>query len=354
MSDENLDRMVRDADPYRADLAGRLGGAEQTLLEEIMSTPRLASVPVPQKSLARRLAPAVAAAAAVTTVIGAGALLSDRGAEKKAPPVALPTSSTEASGYQFDLVAAAKLPRLLIDQPGWKITVVYGFGAERGTIQFVDGDRSIEMNWNKADQYQASYDKRTLGGKPSAATVAGTPATVTTYGDGVFAALVKPRDGVFVDVRTDPGWTRDGFTELLGRVKRVDAAAFLAAMPPEVVTPGKVRTRVREVLADVPIPPGFDVAAVRVDGANDPYQFGAAVTGRVTCAWIVEHIRADKAGDEAATERAAAALRSSTRWRALDQMVGEGAYPEVLRQIAGQVAAGGGSEGYRGALGCDG
>lgn len=45
MNDKHLDRLVRDADPYRDELATRLDGAEQKLLEEIMSTPKLASVP---------------------------------------------------------------------------------------------------------------------------------------------------------------------------------------------------------------------------------------------------------------------------------------------------------------------
>ncbi|GAA4934999.1 hypothetical protein [Actinoplanes utahensis] len=349
MSDEELDRMVHDADPYRTDLIERLGGAEQTLLEEIMSTPVL--VPVPKKGFARRFAGAVAAAAVVTGVIGATTLLGDRGRENPAPSTALP--SAHSGDYQFDLMAAEKLPRLLIGEPGWKITTVYGFAAQTGTIEFVDGNRQIEMNWYPEERYRSFYDKRARDGKPSATTVAGTPAHILSYGASEFGVLVQPRDGAYVEIRTGSGWTRAGVEALLKKVERVDAAAFLAAMPPEVVTPSEVREQVRKVLTDVPIPPGFDVAAVRVDGANDAYQFGAEVTGRVTCAWIGEWIRADKAGDAAATGRAAEALRSSTRWRVLEEMEAQGAWPKVLREVAAQVASGDVDNGYQGALGCD-
>lgn len=354
MSDEQLDRLVRGADPYRPDLVERLGGAEQTLLEEIMSTPKLESVPTTtrRRSLTWQLA---GAAAAVIGVVAATTLLPDQTPRDDGwtGAVGLPSigAGGAGGGYELDLKAAEGHPRLLIDQPGWKVTTVYGFAEEQGTIAFQNGARNVEMNWYPDELYQDYYEDRLHVSEPGAATVAGSSASVFTYSGSDFAAMLKPRDGAFVELRAQGG-TRTEFDELLTHVTRVDAEAFLKALPPEVVTPGRVREEAAKVLADVPIPPGFDVAAVEVAGANDPYQFGAGVSGQVGCAWIAEWIRADKAGDDEAREQAATALRSTHRWKVLNDMNDEGDYPEVLWEYADKVAAGEIPKGYKEGLGC--
>ncbi|GGN46633.1 hypothetical protein FHR83_008512 [Actinoplanes campanulatus] len=362
MTDKHLDRKVRDADPYRPGLVARLGGAEQQLLEEIMSTPKLDVVEsrAPRRGLSRRLASAVAAAAVVTGVIGATALLRDQPENGATPgawsgPLGLPSSDTGGAGggYELDLKAAQEHPRLLVGQPGWKITTVYGFAAAEGTIEFVDGNRSVQMNWYKADQYDSYYKDRLEVSKPEPTTVAGTEASVFTYGGGDWAAMLKPVDSSFVELRTSSGWERSEFDALLAAVKRVDAKAFLAALPPEVVTPGKVREEAAKVLADIPIPPGFDVSAVNVDGANSPYHFGAAVTGQVTCSWIAEWSRAEEAGDKEAQGQAAAALQSSHRWKVLQDMNAEGDWPEAIWDTVDQmIKKNKAPEGYKEGLGC--
>ena len=67
MTDPQLDRLVRDADPYRPEAVGRVGAAKQTLLEEIMSEPGHDHAPrwrVWSRSVrVRRVAGALAAAA---------------------------------------------------------------------------------------------------------------------------------------------------------------------------------------------------------------------------------------------------------------------------------------------------
>jgi hypothetical protein len=363
MTDEYLDRLVRDADPYRPDLVERLGGSEQTLLEEIMSTPKLESVPAPEpatarslrRTLTRRLAGAVAAAAAVTGVIGATTLLRGQPSNDSwAGPVGLPSAGTGGlgGGYELDLKAARSHPRLLVDEPGWKVTTVYGFAAAEGTIQFTNGGRNLEMNWYPADQYDSYYKDRLEVSKPRWTTVAGVKASVVTYGENDFAAMLKPHNDAFVELRAQGKVDRAEFDALLTKVVQVAPEAFLAALPPEVITPGKVREAAAKALADVPIPPGFDVASVDVAGANDPYQFGAAVTGQVTCTWIAEWIRADKAGDDDAAEKAGAALRSSRNWKVLKGMVDKGDWAEVLWEIADKVAAGKVPNGYKDGLGC--
>lgn len=107
------------------------------------------------------------------------------------------------------------------------------------------------------------------------------------------------------------------------------------------------------MLADVPLPPGFDAAtALKGLGTNDAYQFGAQVTGRVGCAWIAEWERARRVGDDAAAQRAADALLSSHDWKVLHDMNDEGDWPEVFWSIADQVAAGNPPVGYKLGIGC--
>lgn len=107
-----------------------------------------------------------------------------------------------------------------------------------------------------------------------------------------------------------------------------------------------------KVLADVPLPPGFDRAALDGLGTNDPYQFGAEVTSLVGCGWIDEYLRAERAGDTAAVNRAADALRSSHNWKVLRQMVDAGDWAEVFWEISDKVAAGDVPSGYTEGLGC--
>ncbi len=356
MTDEHLDRLVRDADPYRPDLIARLDGAERSLLEEIMSVPKLESVAVapPRRSVARRFAAAVAAAAVVTGVIAASTLLRDQPHDTWAGPVGLPSTGTSGpgGGRELDLKAAESHPRLLIDQPGWKVTTVYGFSDENGTIAFANGGREVSMDWYPADQHQSYFEDRLEVSAPEPVKVANWSADVFTYSDSDFAAMLKPRDGTFVELRTQSRWTRDEFDEMLTHVVRVDADAFLAALPPEVVTPGDVREEAGKILADMPSPPDFDVSVLDNAGANDPYQFGATVAGKVTCGWIAEWIRADAAGDDQAVRQAAAALRSSHQWKVLHDMNDEGDYPEVVWELADQVADGDVPTSYEGSLGC--
>ncbi len=346
MTDEQLDRLVRDADPYRTGLTGRLGGAEQTLLEEIVST-RKSAFPV------RRLAGALAAAAVVTGVIGASTLLRDGGGADWAGPVGLPSADAgnTTDGVELDLKAVERLPRLLVDEPGWKITTVYGFAAEEGTIQFTDGRRSLEMNWYPADSHQGYYDDRLEVSDPEAATVAGVKANVFTYAADDFAAMLDPDGSAFVELRAQ-GMDRGDFDTLLTHVVKAEPEAFLAAMPAEVVTPGKVRAAAARILTDVPIPPGFDVERIDVAGANDPYQFGAAVTGQVTCTWIAEWKRAGESGDAAAAGQAVSALRSSHQWKVLKDMNGEGDWPEAIWDVADEVASGTLPDHYKEGIGC--
>jgi len=356
MTDEYLDRLVRDADPYRPEVIGRLDGAEQALLEEIMSVPTLTSVvepPPPRRHvLARRLAVAATAAAVLTGVLTVSTVLRDH---PQAQP-ATPTPTATATPFVYSAAAALKAaednPRLLIDETGWKVKTVYGFAQESGTISFTDGARELEMTWYPGDEYGGYYNDRLGVSKPEPAKVDGWPGDVFTYNDHDFAVMLRPRDDVFVEMRTGQRWTRAQFDQVLADIVQVDANKWLAALPPEIVTPGRVNEEAAKVLADVPLPPNFDPTDFGNIGTNDYYQFGATVVGRVGCAWINEWLRAKKAGDDAAVQQAASALQSSHQWKVLQKMNADGDYPEVFWEYADKIAAGDEPHGWAEGLGC--
>jgi hypothetical protein len=367
MTEEHLDRMVREADPYRPDVIGHLDGARQALLEEIMSEPtpdRVAEAPQPRsrarRGLVRRLAGPLTAAAALIGVLAAVSVYGEPGADRRAGPTAGPTSAGPATAgptasvvfSPVALKAAEENPRLLIDEPGWQVTTVYGFAEKQGTIAFRKGGRRVEMNWYPADQYDGYHADRRNVSAPEPVKVDGWPGDLFRYRADDFAAMLRPRDGVFVELRASGG-NRAEFDRILTHVVRVDVPTWLAALPPEIVTPSRVNERATTVLADIPLPPGFDKAALADLGTNDAYQFGAGVTSRVGCAWIAEWQRAKRAGDDAALRRAADALRSSHQWKVLHQMNADGDWPEVFWEVADKVAAGDVPRGYDQALGCD-
>ncbi|GIF05141.1 hypothetical protein [Actinoplanes siamensis] len=345
MTDDRLDRLVRDADPYRV---RDLDGADQELLEEIMSTPD-----VVRKR--RRLLVPLATAAAVTGVVAAGAVLArERSTTEYAAPLPnISIAAPAADAWEFALKAAEENPRLLITEPGWKITSVYGFADESGDIFFENGKRSLNITWYPAKYYQSYYTDRLAVSKPQPSAIGDWAGDVFTYGDSDFALLLHARDGSFAELRTSDNWTRAGFDALLTKIQRVDATTFIAAMPPEIVTPARAAEAANKVLADVPMPPNFDTGRLLTFGTNDPYQFGAQVTAQVGCAWIAEWERADRVGDTTARAKAAKAMRSSHDWKVLRSMVDEGDWAEGFWRMADKVAAGKVTPDFRKSLDCD-
>jgi hypothetical protein len=339
-----IDDRLHDADPYRPEIIGHLDGADQTLLEEIMSADRM---PAPWR---RRLIAPIAAAAALIGVLAVSAVI--RHQRPETHEAVRPAPTTSARWSPLLLRAAEQNPRLLVQEPGWKITTVYGFTENTGTMAFTRGDRQLEINWYPAKEYQGYYDSRLNVSKPEPAKVDGIDGNIFTYSASDFAIMLKPNGDTFAELRTGGTWTRSAFDQELTRIKRVDVQTWLAAMPPEIVTPGRADEAAAKALEGVPLPPKFDRAALNAVGTNDQYQFGAAVAARVGCGWIEEWQRAKQAGDQAALRKAADALRSSHQWKVLQRMNKDGDYPEVFWEMADQTAAGKPPAGYRDALGC--
>jgi hypothetical protein len=331
------DDMLREADPYRPEVMQHLDGADHDLLDDIVAERR--------PSRLRRFAGPIAAAAAITAVVTVATLQHQpAGSPVAGPPASSPADSAAAAGSGSAAIALKAVEdnqRLLIEEPGWKATDVYGFAAQSGTIRFADGDRELEFDWYPASAYDSYYQDRLDVSPPVAVTVDGMVGNRFTYSPSDFAVMLKPRNGLFVEMRTgSTGWTLKSFAATLTHIRQVDARTFLAAMPPEIVTPERAGAAADKVLVDIPLPPGFTKAALQDLGANDPYQFGAEVTKVVGCGWIADWKRARAAGNEAEVKRAQNAMESSHHWQVLNQMNAAGEWPESFWEIADSMAKG--------------
>lgn len=218
------------------------------------------------------------------------------GGQEAAPETSSSSVAPGMGSYSaMVLKAAEQNPRLLVDQPGWKAQHVDGFAKRTGSITYSKGERGLRMSWYEATEYAVRHKDRLQVSKPESVQVDRWPGDLFRYNEREFEVLLKPRDGSFVEVRTVGAWTRADFDRVLASVVRVDARTWLASLPAEIVTPERVNERAAAVLADVPLPPGFDPATLNVEGINDPSQFGIRVIGPVGCAWITEWKRAKRA-----------------------------------------------------------
>ncbi len=380
MNDSELDALMRQAqqptDTVVAALDLRWGGQE--LLEEIMSTPisshRGSADAEPVKSTdaelvdvgsaarpvelevepftaglsgpsrrRRRVLIGVAAAVAFAAAI-AGPTIAFRGGDKVA--VVPGVQSTPAPAVDGDKI------RVLLDDPAWKISYVDEDNADNGEIRFSSGQGQLEVRWLAADQYQDLYADRMDVSKPLPFLLFGRDGAQFTYSATDFAVILPPEGKTILEIRGQVG-NKAAFAALAAKLKQVSVDQWLAAMPASVVTPDRAAEVTKEMLTDVPLPPGYDASKVPTYGANHEYQFGAAVIGKVTCIWLSEYQKARTAGDKAGMATVAEALNTSRTWKTLQKMSAEGDYPEVLWEFTDKVAKGQAIGGYRSSLGCD-
>ncbi|RKQ92119.1 hypothetical protein C8N24_1958 [Solirubrobacter pauli] len=331
----SLDEAVRRAAPITDDEldALMLDAVEAELREAIVTRPVRRRAPRRRRRLVPAAGALVAAALAATIVFLSGS-----------------GGGTDRAWAAQAVRVAEAVPRLLID--GWTVTRADQFDVGTGEMQFENGVRRAELSWRR-DQSLAGWVRDR--GKSTRAladhAVLGTTARVFEY---------SPRDQTAL-------WTMDGYVlelrgpgveELLGRLRAVSVDVWLSAMPASVVRPGSSDRVIDEMLVDLPVPPGFDRAALDTHGApRDRYQLGARVVAAVSCGWIKTWL------EGAARERTAAvqALRAVERSAVLKAMNREGHYGEVLHQHVEAVATDGTvvggkaltvAESYKDALGC--
>ena len=337
MTDDHLDRLIRYADPAPA--VPHLDGTDRDLLEEIVSETRPGGS-LPRRSLSSRAAAWLTAAAVLAGLLTVSIVLRDRPGE----PVAAPPSAPASAAPSPSASPAAPItidPVLRIDEPGWVAGAVYGFATDgTGTLAYVKGARQLEFTWYPAAWYQSYYTDRLDVSAPQPVTVAAAPGSLFTYSASDFAVMLQARDGTFTEMRTSGPWTRAAFDQVLTKIKRVGVPAWQASLPKTVVTPDRAAAVSAAMLADVPLPPGFDKSALTKLGTNDRYQFAAQITGRVGCGWVREFRRATEAGDTAARQRASEAMGGSRQWAILREIDAGGAWSSGFWEVADKIGAG--------------
>lgn len=403
MSDAELDDLIRglarvsDADVARWDLTG----PEHEMCEAIMSTdpttddtaalgfgtgpdadPTVGTDAVPgnearvhEISLTghtrRRRRPvglvigvAAAAAAVVAGVALAGDTRDDAG-----------TAGPAAEGGAED---GTTVPRLLVDLPGWEVERVDERSSNEGQLTLTDGEQTLEVHWRPADQHEGYLRDRSeeMPGRP--VTVLGHPAEQFTYheaGTGQAAAPTEGSDlppdalGDFTTLWLDGqigvearGAFRsiEAYRSTLDALVEVDGDRWSAALPASAVPPDARAATVDAMVADIPLPPGIGLGALRQSELTvDRYQLGAEVAGTVTCRWIDAWVTARNAGDAEGVQQAVDAMASSHDWAVLQEMNDEGDWPDVIWEYADALPADAPigpvtiEDGYSQALGCD-
>lgn len=311
--------------------------ARRELLTELLAMPHDARSRAAAGGRHRRTLEVVLAsvAAAAVAAVGVTSVVSNLDPPEGSQRFGRPA---DAGGSRFSatLVSMAeRSPRILLDAPGWRIDTVYGFGNTEGTLGFRKGDAALELDWYRARSYDDYFHDReydsSVGHRDTR--LFGQTARLFTYGATDHATMTKPEGRSFVEIRGQ-NMNRKAYLDLTAQLRQVGVREFLQAMPTNVVVPGRAGAAARKLLVDIPLPPGF--ALKPTDAVDDAYQFGAAVTGQVFCAWS----RYYRAGDRAARRKAVDALESSHHWKVLHVMNAEGDYPEVMWEYADRFAAG--------------
>jgi hypothetical protein len=238
------------------------------------------------------------------------------------------------------LRAAATSPRLLLNGNGWKITRADQFGVDYGENVFENGRETIQLNWySKKDRPIETPHPGSGTTAVPPTTLAGSPVVIARY-DGSNRYRAAWHQGDWTLEFDGDASSPERFTEILLALRPTGIDEWLGAMPASTVRPDGRAVVVDAMLADIPLPEGFDVATLRAGEGlvNDRYQLGAEVTGAVACAWIGSWIDARKARDEAAIRKSVTAMARSHNWAILTEMDVPGDYPEVLWEYADAMA----------------
>lgn len=327
---------LRDADPMRR-FPIELDNAEDALLEEILQQPRQ------RPRYRRRVVGGLLAAAAVLGAIGIQANLG-QGSE---PPLVQITPDGPNAIYSAAMIRAAERnPRLLLEDPEWRIVTVSGFLTDIGEVTYRNGDRYLKVFWSPASIEAGYVANRDREYQHYTTATADGPVTVYVMGPHSFDAHIPAQGPAFAEVRAD--LDRAEFDRLLAGLKRVDVRTWLDALPRSVVTPDRTRSAVQRVLEGVPVPAGFDPVKLEDIGTNSLYDVTVKVIDAVACGWMREWA----AGDEAARAKAVEALVSSRQWPILLRMKARGDETEYIWWLADQVAAGKNPPSWRASLQC--
>ena len=207
-------------------------------------------------------------------------------------------------------------PRLLVTAPGWSVTRADEFEADSGEMTFGDGRHELQVTWYPARLYGSYLRDRATVSRPVRSTLLGQRATTVYYGDGAdYATMLSPQGSVFVEIRGRLA-SRAEYEAVVHSLRPVGVDAWLSAMPSSVVRPEARAAVVERMLRGVPLPPGFDAAALGAeDSVSDHYQLAVKVMGAVACGWVESWLAATGTGDRATAQQAVAAMGTAASGR---------------------------------------
>ena len=134
--------------------------------------------------------------------------------------------------------------------------------------------------------------------------------------------------------------SQEAYIDTIAGARVVDEAAWEAGLPEGILGGSEQGAAVDALLVGVPVPAGFDAAAL-VDGStNDRYQLIAHVSGAVACAWLERWFTGSETGDAALQTDAAAALATSREWSMLVEVADQGGWSDQLWRHADAVNGG--------------
>jgi hypothetical protein len=229
---------------------------------------------------------------------------------------------------------AESSPLLLLDSPGWAVTRADETDPVEGEMTFTRGGQTADLHWRRGPIQAWQRDRANEAALVIHRTVLGRRAQVSQYAGANGFAAIWPDGSRVLEFRAV---TVDlpAFEHLLGSLRRVDVDTWLSAMPASVVKSSNRAVVVREMLSDIPVPPGFDPASLENEPTvSDRYQLGARVTGAVACEWFSRWAAARKRGDRVQVQAATDAMQTSHRWKILKEMQPAGAWSQVLWDYA--------------------
>lgn len=300
------------------------------LLEEIMATPVLDRVHHADGRRGRSpWVAVVAAAAAVTLVVGGATWLGSRHDPRGVDTPVAGGSPASTDGY-----------RAVLTDPGWRVADLYDPGDGRGgSISYTRAQVDVEIDWYPADTYGSYVQDRQVDlGDPDTIDVLGEISKLWTYDDRDFEVMRPAAQGHFLAVRAS-GLTREDFLGLVAGLRMVDEEGFAAALGDSAVTPANADRVVAEILDDVPLPDGFPPPSL--DRAYlSRYQAIAEVTGPVACAWARQYDEGRAGGDQQAVDEATAAMVGSRQWAALREIADQGGWAESIWSLGREMTEG--------------
>jgi hypothetical protein len=310
------------------DLEDRLGTdlmelAHRSPTSRLTSTDVLARVQ--QRHRRRTVARAMAACAVVAAVVVGVAAVASRDTDS---PV----------GDQPGASSSADTPPLIaLDAPGWRVER-FDDNGQYAEYQLTNDTSHLQVSFYRGDRLEI----RTAGETRETVEFNGRSASLLDYGTEGMPGNYRLDfvDGSWIwELNGDGFADRDAFLELASHVGVVDEASWKATLPANAVTSDERPAAVDALLVGIPIPAGFDAAALQSGATRDQYQLTAEVTGAVFCAWLHTWDTALDAGDNVGADAAVQAIASSHQWPALTTMT-DGDWNEVLWDFADRVGGG--------------